>query len=429
MESACWQNVLFMAVGGGATPHWTTLAAFVSSGGEALSQLFTQVLRVCDRQGRIGRELFAIDGVKLPSNAAKARSGTRKELRREAQKMDRAVRRMLARHRQEDLPPTYEPSLRKREVRQVERLQAEAAKIRTWLQAHAADRRGVRGGIRKSNRTDNESAKMATGKDVIQGYTGVAVVDEQHQIIVAAQVHGVGQEQELLGPAVEAVQALCTEATIITADAGYHSEANLKALAARGIDAYLPDNGYPKRAPRYAGQEQHRSNPAPLYNKVPQSLPLREFRPQEFHVAADHSHCVCPAGARLYRNGHHRERRGKVALKFTGRKSACGDCALRGRCLRAPEQTPVRQVSLILGPTAGKPETYTAQMKRKIDSPRGREMITRRFATVEPVFGKLRHNKRLDRFTLRGREKVDGQWQLYCLVHNIENLAHLGYVN
>ena len=54
-------------------------------------------------------------------------------------------------------------------------------------------------------------------------------------------------------------------------------------------------------------------------------------------------------------------------------------------------------------------------------------MIARRFATVEPVFSNLRHNKRLARFTLRGRKNVDGQWRLYCLVHNIENLAHPGY--
>jgi len=65
-------------------------------------------------------------------------------------------------------------------------------------------------------------------------------------------------------------------------------------------------------------------------------------------------------------------------------------------------------------------------MKRKIGSDQGRQMITRRFATVEPVFGNLRDNKRLDRFTLRDWSKVDGQWKLYCLVHNIEMLAHYG---
>jgi len=46
---------------------------------------------------------------------------------------------------------------------------------------------------------------------------------------------------------------------------------------------------------------------------------------------------------------------------------------------------------------------------------------------VEPVFGNLRHNKGLDRFTLRGRAKVDTQWKLFCLVHNIEKLTHHGY--
>ncbi len=66
-------------------------------------------------------------------------------------------------------------------------------------------------------------------------------------------------------------------------------------------------------------------------------------------------------------------------------------------------------------------------MKQAIDSERGRALYGGRFATVEPVFGNLRHNKRLNRFTLRGQTKVDGQWKLYCLVHNIEKLAHHGY--
>jgi Transposase DDE domain len=268
---------------------------------------------------------------------------------------------------------------------------------------------------------------MATGKGVIQGYTGVAGVDEKHQIIVNAQAHGVGQEQELLIPMVQAVQSIRAQATVITADAGYQSEANLQQLAEHGTDAYLPDNRYRKRAPRYAGQDKYRSHPAPLYHKGAQPTPPRLFRPQDFHPAEDHSHCVCPAGERLYRNGHHRDLRGGEALKFTGRKIACGRCTVRARCLRYPDTTPVRQVASFLGPTAGKPETEIARLKRKLDSPLGRELITRRFATVEPVFGNLRYNKRLYRFTLRGSTKVDGQGKLYCLVPNIEKLAHLGY--
>lgn len=58
------------------------------------------------------------------------------------------------------------------------------------------------------------------------------------------------------------------------------------------------------------------------------------------------------------------------------------------------------------------------------DSERGRQQYGQRFATVEPVFGNVRHNKRMNRFTLRGCAKVDGQWKLFALVHNIEKLAN-----
>jgi len=71
--------------------------------------------------------------------------------------------------------------------------------------------------------------------------------------------------------------------------------------------------------------------------------------------------------------------------------------------------------------------SHTERMRRRIDSAHGKAQYARRFATVEPVFGNLRYNKKLSRFTLRGRRKVDTQWKLYCLVHNIEKLANHGY--
>ena len=77
----------------------------------------------------------------------------------------------------------------------------------------------------------------------------------------------------------------------------------------------------------------------------------------------------------------------------------------------------------------GQPGAHVATvlMKRAIDSARGRSIYSHRIATVEPVFANLRHNKRLDRFTARGKERVGMQWRLYCMVHNIEKLARNGY--
>ncbi len=82
IEATCRENALFIAVSGDSQPHFTTLAAFVSTMGDMVAKLFTQVLLIGDRQGLIGRDMFAINGVKLPANASKAKSGTRADLQR-----------------------------------------------------------------------------------------------------------------------------------------------------------------------------------------------------------------------------------------------------------------------------------------------------------------------------------------------------------
>ena len=102
IERACREHVLFIALSGDTCPHFTTIARFVSGLGPQITQIFTEVLLICDRHGLIGREMFAIDGVKLPSNASKAKSGTRAEFAAQAKKTERAVAAMLERHRAED---------------------------------------------------------------------------------------------------------------------------------------------------------------------------------------------------------------------------------------------------------------------------------------------------------------------------------------
>ena len=426
IEAACRENIVFMALSGDSQPHFTTLAAFVAELGDQAARLFAQVLTLCDRQGLIGREMFAIDGVKLPGNASKTRSGTRADFLRRAEKMEAAAKKMLDRHRAADaVAADSGPS--DREARQLARLQADARKYREWLTAHPQDRTGARGAVRLSNQTDNESAKMATGKGVIQGYTGVAAVDGRAQVIVEAQAHGTGSEQELLWPVVKATGSLRTPATLITADAGYHSEANLKALAEAAIPALIADPDMRARDERFKDQDRHKAKPDPLHPKGKAKQETRRFRPADFDYDPEAGTCRCPAGKALYQNGSNCTHNGYLATKFTGAQRDCVPCGLRNQCLRTPEKTQVRQVCFFRGKAPETPESHTDRMKRAIDSEEGRRRYGRRFATVEPVFGNVRANKRMDRFTLRGRAKVDGQWKLYCMVHNIEKLAHQGY--
>ena len=424
IERACREHITFIALSGDTSPHFTTLASFVSTLGDDIAPIFSQILFICDQQGLIGREMFAIDGVKLPSNASKARSGTRADFERQASKLEVAAQTMLARHREQD-QRAIEPDLQAREVQRIERLQADAAQLREWLTDHPQDRKGSKGAIRKSNRTDNDSAKMATSKGVIQGYTGVAAVDAKHQIIIEAQAHGTGSEQELLIPVVQAMEGMLAEETLITADAGYHSEANLKTLNEMKVDALIADNNMRGRDERFAGQDKYKALPDPLHDKNGKPRQAARYQPKDFDYDPEAQTCFCPAGKELYGNGSDCTINGYTAVKFQGAQRDCVPCTHRDKCLRTPAKTKTRQVTFFHG-KAGQ-ESYTDKMKRCIDSPQGRALYGGRFGTVEPVFGNLRHNKQLNRFTLRGRTKVDAQWKLYCMVHNIEKLAHHGY--
>ena len=420
IERACRDNVVFIAITGDAKPHFTTIADFISRSRDAIKAVFAQVLVILDSEGLIGREMFAIDGVKLPSNASKHRSGSRADFVARASKLEAAAAEMLDRHRRNDdqaIDGVTSATITDR----LTRMTAEAHKIRQWLSEHPADRHGPKGGLRKSNLTDNESAKLATDKGVIQGYCGVAVVDAAHQIIIEAQAHGCGAEQELLLPVIDACASQRVPTTLITADAGYHSEDNLAALAERGVDALIADGQMRQRDERLVDQAKHLAKPHPLHNKSATPTSGRLFASRDFVFADDHSHAICPAGKTLYRNGADCHIGRHRAIKFRAPQSACADCPLRAACLRKPDVTKARQVALLI---RDKAISHTQRMRNRIDSVDGRRRYGQRFATVEPVFGNLRANKRLNRFTLRGKTKVDGQWKLFALVHNIEKLAN-----
>lgn len=161
--------------------HITTIAKFVSTLGEDIARVFA----VCDAQGLLGRDLFAIDGVNLPSNASKHRSGTRADFARQAETLEAAATTMLQRHLAADTAPR-DPDPDATARKRIDQLEHDAAQLRTWLVRTPDERRGARGAIRKSNRTNDESKKMAMSTGVLQGYTGVAAVDSAHQIIVNA---------------------------------------------------------------------------------------------------------------------------------------------------------------------------------------------------------------------------------------------------
>ena len=168
----------------------------------------------------------------------------------------------------------------------------------------------------------------------------------------------------------------------------------------------------------------HKAKADPLYDKTAVKT-VKFFRPEDFLFNDDNT-ATCPAGKTLSGNGAwYRAQRGLRYQRFEAQAQDCMHCHLRTRCQRDITSTRGRQVSRF-EPKRADENDPSQRMREAIDSPQGRRLYSQRIATVEPVFANIRHHKRLNRFTLRGRAKVSTQWNLFCLVHNIEKIARYG---
>lgn len=427
MARACEENVQFIALACDQQPHFTTLAHFVATLGKEVEAVFRDVLLVCNAQGLIGKALFAIDGCKLPSNASKEWSGTRADFERKAAKMERAVAHLVKAHAEQDASEALDPSQdtqRDHEERTIATLRKHADKLRSAL-ATTSERIGAQGKPIKRNLTDAQSATLKSGHGVVQGYIGVAAVDGAHQVIVEAQAHGTPQEHDLLKPVIDGVRKHFAaigedggaDDAAYLADAGYHSERGLKELAADGIDGYIADGTMRKRDPRYAQTNVH---------KRPSTA--KTFLPKDFTFDREHGTCVCPAGQTLKLNSTNATISGHKATKFKGTAATCAACPLRSQCLRKPDRTGVRQVAFFEGSVASKlPHPHCRAMREKIDSDKGRAIYAQRMGLIEPVFAHIQQ-RGLRRFTLRSQAKVDTQWKLFCIVHNVAKLQVYGKI-
>ena len=423
---ACVENMVFRALSADTKPHFTTIASFISSMDKATLHIFRDILMICDERGLIGKEMFAVDGCKLPSNASKEWSGTKSDFVKKAAKMEQAVELLVNRHYKADVSGT-EQEIKKRDEQYIATLKKQTKKLNDWLDNND-DKPGKTGKPRKSNVTDNESAKMKTSKGVIQGYNGIAAVDSKHQIIVHAEAFGHGSEHDMLKPMIEGTEenfAIINEVgsladTRWTADSGFHNEENMKMLADKNIDGYVADNQMRKRDPRFADygryKERHRKERAAFEGRS------GLFKVDDFTFADDLSHAICPAGKRMYRSGTNIDDGKFLSHRFKGPKSACVPCRLRTQCLRKPDTTEIRQVAYFHGRSERGKNTFTEKMRRKIDSVVGRYFYSKRLGTVEPVFANICSILGMDRFGLRGKAKVNSQWLLYCMVHNLKKI-------
>ena len=421
IEKECKKNVTFMALSCGQEPDHSTIAAFVSSMKEEIKPLFRDVLLICEEMKLLGGTEFSLDGCKLPSNASKRWSGTFATLREKKEKLERRVGYMLEEQVAADKREGKDRSAETRTAKHIEKLKKQAARIEEFL-AKNEPKPGKQFKEVRSNVTDNESATMTTSHGAIQGYNGQALVDAKHQIIVEGEVFGWGQDHYHLEPVVNGAQENMKaigkgedylKDSILTADTAYHSSESIKKCEEEGIDAYIPDKDFRKRDP---GLEVKKSSV---------DRRRRRFSSEDFSYDEGTDEYECPMGKRLkLQTGKAKANNGMLYRRYYADTRDCEMCTVREGCISNKGKRGKRKCLMI--PVETERRNYSKEMAAKIDTDRGRKIYPHRMKIAEPVFANIRTQKRLDRFTLRGKIKVNIQWLLYCMVHNIEKIVNFG---
>ena len=320
----------------------------------------------------------------------------------------------------EDQEGGSSPSWRGNRSKQIDRLHKQAERLEKFLKENAP-KIGKQGREIRSNVTDNESAMMVSSHGTLQGYNGQALVDSKQQVIVHGEAFGSGEDEHyLIGPmldgAKENVRAIgkgedyFSDKTF-TADSNYHSPTNLKNCDREHLDAYVPDKRFRNRDPRIEDAKGRRRRKR------------KRFTLDDFHYEETTDQYRCPNGKTLCLNTKRAVVDGVIYRRYLANRDECEICELKAKCLQG-KNIKGRFLNVPVGSIPGH---LTKVMAAKIDTEQGRRVYDQRAGIVEPVFANIRFLKSMDRFTLRGRLKVNIQWVLYCMVQNIGKIARYGF--
>jgi transposase len=426
IERVCKENVVAKALASGLEPDHSTIAAFISSNSEAVQAVFAQILLKCSELKLITGEMFAIDGCKLPSNASKEWSGKTGELQKKRDKLEKYMSRLLEQHKKLDSDKNaqrkqnrYKKTMgdgKERRERTIERIEKKFNKIDEYL-CKAEPKKGVSGEEVKTNITDPQSAYMKSGEGYIQGYNGVTISDSANQIIICAKAIGSGPESgsfpEMLDKLEENMKTVTgkedpLKKSLLSGDTGFFTEANLQEAAEREVDVLIPDPQFRQRDPYFVEKK----------NEKVKKANDRKFTHEDFEYDEGNDSFICPAGKCLEYKGVV-ELRNNSGHKYQARGGSCVNCPLKDRCITTKKKASKNPARTLYIAEQKYEENLSDKMRKKIDDPVYRELYSRRMQIIEPVFANIKYCKGMDRFMLRGEEKVDSQWQLYCIVHNI----------
>lgn len=376
IEKATYEEVPYRVLAANQHPDHDTLAAFRQQHLQALAALFTEVLELCRRAGLVTLGHVALDGTKVLANASKHKAMSYGRMGEAEQQLEQGVAALLAQAQQVDAAEDAQygkgkrgdelpAELARRESR-LQRIREAKAALEAEARAEAVEAAAAA----EAKRAERERQAAETGRNP-KGRPPRVPDPDQAQPEPKAQRNFTDPESRIMkdGATKSFVQAYNAQAAV---------DGEAQVIVAAAVTQAANDK--------------------------------QQLVPMLTQVAAN---CGTAPAVATADSGYFSE------AQVTAPALAGTDLYVapdRQKHGAGPPTPPP-------APTGG---TVIAAMRAKLQTPAGHATYARRKAIVEPVFGQIKDARGFRRFSFRGLAKVQAEWLLICLTHNLLKLFRAG---
>lgn len=423
LEAAIKENIHFMWLSGMSRPDHNTLNRFRSDRLKGvLKEVFSQVVLMLHESGHLDMKNLFTDGTKMEANANKYTfvwaNSIKWNKRRIVEQLEElwAYTQQVAKEELGEVEPNLSnltpekvqktidqlnEALKGKKVEQ--KVKAKLSRAKQWVAKVSDYQRQEEqlGGRNSYSKTDPDATFMRLKEDHMRNGQLKAAYNVQmstnKQLIVHYTIHQTPSDTLSLTPHIESFKAqLGNTPDQLTADAGYGSEQNYAYLEKEGIAAFVKYNTF---------QKELKTSRKPL--------PVKD----QFAYDRKEDVYYCPSGKPMKPIGQGKRITAagyeQTYDRYEGEE--CQRCPLLEAC-HSGSGNRIKEYNPTL-------EDYRRKAKDRLCSKQGIELRKQRNTDVETVFGQIKANKGKRRFSLRGLDKVEIEFGLIALAHNIAKLA------
>jgi len=396
------ENVVYMYLAEKLTPDFRTISDFRKDNPTLVKEAFKHTVTLAKQVGMLDLSHLCTDGTKIKANASNRRVFNKDELAFLLKFVDEELKEWGKHDLNEDavfgelrgsdqLPQQSKKIIQKTVRNYIKKFQEKGnifkGQIKNKLKK--AQDELAQNQLKQVSMTDPESRFIKNGKGRIELSYNAQITVEKRGFILSADVYqNANDTKHLQSQVQQAEENLGTIPRGVTwsFDSGYFEGGNIKFLADKKIDGYIPENAKKTSGP---------------YDKA------------HFRYDADKDEYICPENKRLTFVGEWFDKpRNKPIKRYQGQ--GCSNCIVRNECTRNKK-----------GIRCIKEYPYELErnaMKAKMKTPRAKAFYTLRSQTVEPVFGDIKENKGLRGFLPRGLNTVKTEFALVCIASNLKRM-------